>query len=72
MILRSIPFYYAEPKHTMTDTRDGRFLLGYPRNWSLALLLQFIYFLAHIHIKSSALYNNHNIGCEPARCDSLL
>ena len=50
MILRSIPFYYAEPKHTMTDTRDGSFLLGTPRSWSLALLLSFIF--EHIYILS--------------------
>ena len=50
MILRNIPFYYAEPRHTMTDTRNGSFLLGYPRNWSLALLLLFIF--EHIYILS--------------------
>ena len=70
MILRSIPFIVRNRNIPWLIHETKAFIRISPELKFGIIIITHIQ--SHKRIKSLALYNNHNIGCEPARCDSLL
>ena len=70
MILRSIPFFMRN-RNIPWLIHETEAFIRISSELKFGIII-FNIFQAHKRINSLALYDNHNIGCEPARCRNLL